>query len=320
MSNTRLCPAARPLGALLLSLGCASFVGGCPAGSDGSEMAAAFDAARAWKHLEAQVAFGPRPPGSEALEKTRVYLEHELTACGLKPQREAFKASTPVGEIAMCNVFADFEGREHGGEPAPMIVIGSHFDTKKMSVPFVGANDSGASTAALLEIARVIASGVQRHVTYRFLFLDGEEALRQEWIDPDNRYGSRYHAEQMKKSGLVKRVKAFVLLDMVGDKDLKIVRESYSDSWLLEAFMSAATKNGLGVHFEGKREAVTDDHLSFLAIGVPSLDMIDFDFGPGNAWWHTADDTLDKCSAESLGAIGKITLLGLPAVEDHILN
>jgi Zn-dependent M28 family amino/carboxypeptidase len=310
----------RSLGAVGLTLGCASFVGGCPSASGGPALSAAFDAARAWKHLEAQVALGPRPPGSEALEKTRVYLETELKAAALTPQREAFKAATPLGEIEMCNVFADFAGTEHGGKPAPMIIVSSHFDTKKMSVPFVGANDGGSSTAVLLEIARVIAAGGPRNVTYRFLFVDGEEALRKEWVDPDNRYGSRHHAEQLKKSGAAANVKAFVLLDMVGDKDLKLVRESYSDSWLLEAFMSAAKDNGLGVHFEGKREAVTDDHLSFLAIGVPSVDMIDFDYGPNNAWWHTQDDTLDKCSQESLGAIGKITLLGLATVEDHILR
>src|SRR6185295_2925338 len=142
-------------------------------------------------------------------------------------------------------------------KPAPMVVIGSHFDTKKMSVPFVGANDGASSTAVLLEVARVIAASGPRNVTYRFLFLDGEEALRAEWVDPDNRYGSKYHADQLKKAGASSNVKAFVLLDMVGDKDLKLVRESYSDSWLLEAFMSAAKDNGLGSHFEGKREAVT---------------------------------------------------------------
>jgi Zn-dependent M28 family amino/carboxypeptidase len=320
MSTSHFGHALRCLGLATLTLGCASFVGGCPAASDGPKLSAAFDAARAWKQLEAQVALGPRPPGSEALEKTRVYLESELKAAGLAPQREPFKAATPFGEIAMCNVFADFEGKPYGGKPAPMIVIGSHFDTKKMGVAFVGANDGGSSTAVLLEIARVIATSGQRNVTYRFLFLDGEEALRTEWVDPDNRYGSKYHAEQLKKSGAAANVKAFVLLDMVGDKDLKLVRESYSDSWLLEAFMSAAKSNGLGAHFEGQREAITDDHLSFLSIGVPSVDMIDFDYGPSNAYWHTSDDTLDKCSQESLGAIGKITLLGLPAVEDHILR
>jgi Zn-dependent M28 family amino/carboxypeptidase len=320
MSKSHLGHALRCLGLATLTVGCASFVGGCPASSDGPKLGAAFDAARAWKDLEAQVALGPRPPGSEALEKTRAYLESELKAAGLTPQREPFKAATPFGEIAMCNVFADFAGKPYGGKPAPMVVIGSHFDTKKMGVPFVGANDGGSSTAVLLEIARVIAASGQRNVTYRFLFLDGEEALRTEWVDPDNRYGSRYHADQLKKTGASAGVKAFVLLDMVGDKDLKVVRESYSDAWLVEAFVKAAGDNGLGAHFDSKREAITDDHLSFLNIGVPSIDMIDFDYGPDNAWWHTQDDTLDKCSQESLGAIGKITLLGLPAVEDHILR
>lgn len=319
-SSSRGARALRGVVAVGLTLGCASFVGGCPGGAGGSFDVTGFDGARAWKHLEAQVAFGPRPAGSDALEKTRVYLETELKACGLKPERESFTASTPVGEIAMCNVYADLVGLEHGGKLAPMIVIGSHYDTKRMSVPFLGANDGASSTAVLLELARVISAGGPRHLTYRFLFLDGEESTREKWVDPDNRYGSRHHAELLKKNGAAANIKAFVLLDMCGDKDLKFERDSYSDTWLLDGFTKAASKNDLGHHFATKPEPISDDHLSFLGISVPSVDLIDLDYGPSNKYWHTADDTTDKCSVESLAATGKIVLLGLPAVEERVLQ
>ncbi len=277
----------------------------------------AFDAERAWRHLEVQVAAGPRPAGSPALETTRQYLEKELRSYGLTPLRESFKANTPVGEIAMTNVYADLVPKDAPANSV-MLILGSHYDTKRFEFPFVGANDGGSSTAVLLELARVIAAGEARPVTYRFLFLDGEEALRATWHDPDNRYGSKHHAAQLKASGAIPRVKAFVLLDMVGDKDLKIRRDQYSSPWLLEFFAGAARDNGLGAHVDGTLERVMDDHLSFLEYGVPSVDLIDFDYGPDNAWWHTADDTLEHCSKASLATIGAIVLHGLPAVEERV--
>lgn len=299
-------------GALVLA--CGSMAASCPGEAATQPAGTPFDAERAWKHLEAQVAFGPRPSGSEAIEKTRAYLESELKAAGLTPVREAFKEMTPAGEIEFANVYADLPSEPAGG---PLIIIGSHFDTKRFEFVFVGANDSASSTGVLLELARVIAAGGPRAVTYRFLFLDGEESVRPEWRNPDNRYGSRYHAEQLKKTGAVQRVKAFVLLDLVGDKDLRLRQEEFSDAWLREMFFAAARKNGLGKHVDGKREPAYDDHISFVDIGVPSVDLIDFDYGPNNAWWHSAEDTLDKVSKASLDVIGRIVLLGLPAVEER---
>jgi glutaminyl-peptide cyclotransferase len=280
-----------------------------------------FDAARAWRDLEHLVALGPRPAGSEALEKTRAYIESELTHAGLHPQREPFRVSLPPGfegtrptgdAFELANVFADLETQAPDGE---IVILCTHFDTKLSSERFVGANDGGSGTAVLLELARVLAASGPHSVTYRFLFLDGEEALRRDWKDPDNTYGSRQHAASLKRSGVSERVRACVLLDMVGDSDLGLVRESYSDRRLVELFFGAARRCGFGAHVDVEHEEIRDDHLSFMSVGIPSIDLIDFDYGPHNSYWHTPQDTLEHCSMESLSIVGRIVLAGLPELE-----
>lgn len=286
------------------------------------ETEVAFDDAAAWRHLEAQVALGPRPAGSSAAEALRAYLEGQLASYGLTPRREGFTADTPLGPIAMANVIAELpafgeDGGRDGGEEAPIVLLCSHYDTKRAEFEFVGANDSASSTAVLLEVARVLAQR-RNPVAYRIVFLDGEEAVRWTWEDPDNRYGSRHHAAELDRTGLAERVKACVLIDLVGDRDLRLTTDSNSDERLLEAFFGAARRAGLGRHVDGERMPVKDDHLSFMDIGIRSVDLIDFDFGPGNSYWHSAQDTLERVSEESLGAIGRIVLLGLPAVEELV--
>jgi Zn-dependent M28 family amino/carboxypeptidase len=306
------------LDALLLAFGALGLPAGCSSGTPGTPPAAAleFDQQRAWAHLETMVGFGPRPAGSQGAEKTRAYLEAELASYGLTSAREAFVADTPMGPVSMANVVATIPAAA-GAADGPIVVLCSHYETKLFEFEFVGANDGGSSTAVLLELARVLSLR-DNPVTYRIVFLDGEEAMRKDWVDPDNRYGSRHHVELLVQSGLVARVKACVLLDLVGDEDLRLTNDVYSDAGLKQAFNDAARANGLGRHVGGARQRVNDDHLSFMAAGIPSVDLIDLDYGPNNEWWHSAEDTLDKCSADSLGAIGRITLLGLPAVEELV--
>jgi len=270
----------------------------------------AFEQDRAWRLLLEQVAIGPRPAGSAGAEQNRMLIERELRAAGLAPMREAFRAPTPAGEIEFVNVLADLPGT---GDD--MVILGSHYDTKRLPFHFVGANDAASNTAVLLELARVIAAGRKRGPTYRFLFIDGEEAVREQWIDPDNTYGSRHHANKLRDTGMSARVRAFVLLDMVGDADLRLTRDVYSDRRLVEIFHGTARKNGLGKHVDGPSMDVRDDHISFLAVGIPSIDLIDFEYGPRNSHWHTDQDVPENCSADSLGIAGRIALMGLDVLE-----
>lgn len=166
---------------LVLALWLASCAGAaCDSGVAATPLPA-FDAARAWTHLEKIVGFGPRPAGSARLRAARTYIEDQLRASGLEPQLEAFKKPTPIGEIEFANVYADLASER----PAPddrMVIICAHYDTKRLPFHFVGANDAGSSTAVLLELARSLASSPTRSgVVYRFLFLDGEESVRPDW-------------------------------------------------------------------------------------------------------------------------------------------
>lgn len=203
----------------------------------------AFDAERAFQHVKAQVEFGPRPAGSAALEKTRDYLVKELKSYGLKVTLDEFTPTTPQGKVKMKNVIAELPG-----ESSNLIAIASHYDTKPYKeFTFLGANDGGSSTGALLEIARVLAGDShKRKFTYQFIFLDGEEAFCAEWSDclkgQDHTYGSRHIVERLRASKQLEQLKAFILLDMIGDKDLQIPRESNSSAWLVQAIWETAAR------------------------------------------------------------------------------
>jgi len=303
-------------GSLRQVLGCvvlALWMTGCNAGS-ATVVVPPFDSERAWRDLERIVGFGPRPAGSAAIEETRVYIESQLREAGLEPIREPFEAQTAIGAIDMCNVYADLEAPQVDGKPADLIVLCSHFDTWRKLPDFVGANDGGSSTAVLLELARALSATGPHPQSYRFLFVDGEEETL-EWsalAGLDNTYGSRHHAQKLLRSPDYSRTKACVVIDLVGDRDLALWRDTNSDRRILGAFFEAARENGLGQYIGSTRQAVKDDHLAFIVTGIPSADLIDLDYGPDNSYWHTNEDTLDKCSRESLDAIGRIVLHGLP--------
>lgn len=311
----RPCPGKQPSEQRLLGpLLAFALLAGCS--SDARDGSARLDARElgpnAWKHLQALVALGPRPPGSPALERTRAYLETELARAGFHPEREPFEARTPAGVFQLANVRAELPARVNG---AQVVILAAHFDTKLGLEGFVGANDGGSGTALLLELARVLAASGPRDVALRFLFLDGEEATREVWQGEDNCYGSRHHARELVRTGAAGNVRAFVLLDMVGDRELALVDETWSDRRLKELFRAAAVRAGRPRLFAGSAQAIEDDHGPFLDAGIPSIDLIDFDYGPQNAWWHTRKDTLDKCSEKSLADVGLLVLAALPALE-----
>jgi len=296
-------------------------------GADKSKKTTAFDGERAFNHVKAQVEFGPRPAGSPAIEKAREYIVRELKSYGLNTTFEEFTENTPRGKVKFKNVIAELPG-----ERSDAIIIASHYDTKPFKeFTFVGANDGGSSTGALLEIARLMGpetlkDGQKRKFTYWFVFFDGEEAFCREWGEcldgKDNTYGSRHMVERLKKEKQLNRVKAMILLDMIGDKDLTIPREEGSSQWLVEAIWGTAHQLGHTKEFPNRPFSVgDDDHMPFLRAGVPAVDIIDLEYGDSpeeNNYWHTKEDTLDKISARSLKIVGDVVLLSLPKVEAQV--
>ena len=280
-----------------------------------------YNGAQAWKDLETMVGIGPRPAGSPGMARQIEYITGELKKVGLEATVEHFVSEVPVttftpeGKLKFENVYVDMEGTE--GKESPLVILATHMDTKFLH-DFVGANDAGSSTAVVLELARALAKAGPRPVTYRFLFLDGEEAVREYWEDPDNTYGSRHHAYQISKTKNFQRLKAFVLLDMVGDKDFKLTHELNSTPWLMKLFEEEAKKGGFGEHVGGRAQAISDDHLPFKELGVPVVDLIDFEYGPNNSYWHTSKDVLENCSPETIEIAGQIALLGLLRLEERL--
>jgi Zn-dependent M28 family amino/carboxypeptidase len=270
--------------------------------------AAKFDSARAWAHLERQVKFGPRPAGSPALADTRKYLIGELKALGLVVREQAFVGKTPAGDVPMVNLIATIPGRR-----PDRIVVASHYDTKRAPFRFVGANDGASSTAVALELARVLRDSAPE-LTLEVLLLDGEEAVNWDWAGTDNTYGSRHYVSAGQADGSLKSLKALVLLDMVGDVNLMIRRESLSTPWLVDVVWAAAARLGHRAVFSSELTTVEDDHVAFLRAGVPAVDIIDLD----NPTWHTAEDDLKHVSQKSLQIVGDVVLAALPDIQQRL--
>ena len=269
-----------------------------------------FDGARAWAHLERQVQFGPRPSGTPALTATRQYIVDQLKALGITVREQPFVGKTPAGDVAMANVIGTIPGRR----PARM-AIASHFDTKRAPFRFLGANDGASSTAVLLELARTLKDS-QPEFTLELLFLDGEEAVNWDWAGTDNTYGSRHYVTAGQADGSLKTLQALILLDMVGDSDLRIRRESMSTPWLVDVVWATARRVGHGQTFSSELTTVDDDHVPFLRAGVPAVDIIDLD----NPTWHTAQDDLAHVSRQSLQVVGEVVLAAVPEIQQRLAS
>jgi Zn-dependent M28 family amino/carboxypeptidase len=263
-----------------------------------------FDSNRAWEHLRQLVGFGPRPAGSAAIEQSRTYIKNQLSAIGVPVTEQAWDDQTPTGRVHMVNLIATIPGASKN-----RLVIGGHYDTKKFPFRFVGANDGGSSAAFLVEMARVLKAR-RNAITIDLLFLDGEEAVI-EWTGTDHTYGSRHYVAEAKRTGSLASLKAFVLVDMIGDRDLQIKRDLNSTTWLTDIIWAAAQKQQLSSYFRPDRVQIEDDHLPFMDAGVPSVDVIDLEYPA----WHTAADTLDAVSARSLQVVGDAIVAALPQIE-----
>ena len=264
-----------------------------------------FDSNRAWEHLRQLVAIGPRPSGSAAIEQSRKYIKDQLAAIGLKAVEQAWDDETPLGRVHMVNLIATIPGTSTN-----RIAITGHYDTKLFrDFRFVGASDGGSSAAFLIELARVLKAR-KNALTIEIVFLDGEEAVV-EWRGTDHTYGSRHYVEVARRGNTLPSLKAMILVDMIGDRDLGIRRDSNSTGWLTDIVWNAAARLKLNNYFLPASTTVEDDHLPFIAAGVPSVDIIDLDYSA----WHTRADTLDAVSANSLQVVGDVILAALPQIE-----
>jgi glutaminyl-peptide cyclotransferase len=271
-----------------------------------------FNGTRAFEDLRQLVAIGTRVAGTPGAQAARDYIRKQLQAVGVAVEEQPFEAVTPLGRVKMVNLRATF--RAGAATTTPRLVIGGHYDTKLMKdFTFVGANDGGSSAAFLIELARALKTRTGG-MPVEVLFLDGEEAV-QEWQGTDHTYGSRYYVDAARSNGTLRDIRAFVLVDMIGDRNLVLKRDTNSTGVLVDAIWSAARRLNRP-EFVSEATAIEDDHLEFLAAGVPSVDIIDLEYPDQTSrFWHTQYDTLENVSAASLQAVGDVLLAALPALE-----
>ncbi len=259
-----------------------------------------FSGKNALEHVQRLVDLGPRPPASDALEKSRDYITKQLERSGWQVTKQSFSDDTPRGKVEFVNLIARHPSRN--AKAGPVFLLCSHYDTKVFdSIRFVGANDGGSSTGALLEIARVLSGHSELAQKIELVFFDGEEAY-QSFSDTDGLYGSRYFAKHL--DGSKDQFSGGVLLDMIGDRSLTITLSPDSPVQMTADIFASAEALKVRDHFTYFQSSIMDDHTPLNAAGIPTIDLIDFDFPP----WHTAEDTMDKLSAESLQTVGAVTL------------
>jgi Zn-dependent M28 family amino/carboxypeptidase len=274
----------------------------------------AFNGSRAYQYAQDIVNCGPRWIGSPGHVCAEKFLKKQFAKDNL--EEDTFAANTPVGMMTMHNFIVKFPGKKPG-----IIVLASHYETNYplRNIHYVGANDGASTSGLLVEMGNILRGHTLDGNSVWLVFFDGEEAI-QEWSDTDSLYGSRHLAAKWDRDGTLKRIKAFLLVDMIGDKNLDIARDQNSTPWLLDLVDQAATKEGDQSYFFATTNAIEDDHLPFVQRGVPSADLIDYDYGPHSfmlpdGYHHTAQDTMDKISAHSLTVVGQTVLETI-----HLLN
>src|SRR5882762_5466063 len=258
-----------------------------------------FSGDRALAHVQRLVDFGPRPPASDAIEKSRAYIKQELKSSGWNVNEQEFTDHTPRGQVRFVNLIARFGSASKAND---LFLLCSHYDTKIFDTfRFVGANDGGSSTGLLLELARVLGQQPRIAEKIELVFFDGEEAF-ENFSDTDGIYGSRHFAHELGQDGSAKSFRGGILFDMVGDRSLGITLPPNSPIKITRDIFASADALKLRNYFTYFDQDVTDDHSPLNAVGIPVVDVIDFHYPP----WHTADDTMDKISAQSLQIVGSV--------------
>jgi len=268
-----------------------------------------FSGERALEYTRKLVAFGPRRANSKAIANARSYILGEIKLSGGQIIDDSFTAASLVGAVPMRNIILKFPGTS-----GQAVVFTGHYDTKSIAgSDFTGANDGGSSAGVLLELARVLTKQPRKHDVY-LVWFDGEEAFG-DWSATDSLYGSRHLAERWGREAFLGRIRALINIDMIGDKDLVIRRDMNSDDGLNSIIWAAAQSLGYSKIFVAGSIAIEDDHMPFVKRGVPAADLIDFDYGPDNGYWHNGKDTMDKLSASSLQVVGRVLVETLKRLE-----
>ena len=279
--------------------------------SSGAGAQADFNGARALAYTREFVAIGPRWIGSPGHAQAEAFIRKQFQRDQLEV--DTFTATTPEGPMQMRNFIVRFPGKKDG-----VIVVATHYETNYWlrDIDFVGANDGGSTTGLLIELANHLRGRTLEGYSVCLVFFDGEEAI-QKWSHSDSLYGSRHLAAKWQNDGTLKRIKAFLLADMLGDKNLDVERDLNSTPWVEDVVKKAATKLGYQSYFFAKSDQVEDDHLPFVQRAVPSADVIHLDYGPENSYHHTAQDTMDKLSAKSLTITGNVFLETIRLLNEH---
>jgi glutaminyl-peptide cyclotransferase len=270
------------------------------------------DGDRAMQYAKEIVKFGPRPLGGANHKKVEEYISSHLK--GDQVEDDRFTADTPVGKFPVRNIIAKYPGTKDG-----IIIVASHYDTNYplRNTSYVGANDGASSSAVLLELANHLRGKQRDGYSVWLVWDDAEEAMKPDGsggqpnempFSEDSLYGITHLADKWQADGTLKKVKAFILTDMIGDADLNVERETNSTEWLKEVIYESAKRLGYQSHFFGRELEVSDDHIPFVKRGVPSVDLIDFTYGYNVAYWHTTEDTIDKLSPRSLQIVGSVVL------------
>ena len=270
------------------------------------------DGDRAMQYAKEIVKLGPRPLASANHKTVEEYISSHLK--GDQVEDDIFTADTPEGKFSVHNIVAKFPGSKDG-----IILIASHYDTNYplRNTSYVGANDGASSSGLLLELANHLRGKQQEGYSVWLVWDDAEEAIKPDGsgglpnempFSEDSLYGITHLAEKWQADGTLKKVKAFILTDMIGDADLNVEKDTNSTPWLQDVVYEASKRLGYQSHFFGRQMEVGDDHLPFVKRGVPSVDFIDFNYGYNNVLWHTPQDTIDKLSPQSLQIVGGVVL------------
>jgi Zn-dependent M28 family amino/carboxypeptidase len=326
----------------------------CGGGSSGP-----IDGDKAMAHVRAMVGFGPRPFGSGALAKTADYIVAEAKKVGVEVKRHEVEHEKEKKTIR--NLYAQIDGEDPAN--GPILMIGAHYDTKlaeglsgadaKHNHTFVGAIDGGGAPAVLLELARALKERTPKPKCNVWLYwIDAEESIDWTWNDERALLGSKAFCKMLSETKQLPRVKAFVLLDLIGSENWKIDRDGSSHPKLQPIFERAAAAMGATdrvyqrptpaeidyYNRQGANWGIKDDHNTFTGYGVPSVLLIDFDMRvpPQHQnlqsgqqarrddryvqWWHTADDNLDAMDPDALAFAGNLVMQALPELESFVMG